>query len=301
MPKLLPRPSVVYIAYNKVTGGIYVGFTSCRMQQRKARHLSAARCGQKTSFAEAIRTYGYESFTWHVVGTFSTAADACVVERALIKKLRPAYNATKGGEGYKLKITSEEGRQSLRAAALRNIRRWRRFAKLGPASMARRVVCLDDGRSYPSASAAARAYRTNKSAIIEVCLRHSRRRTAGGRVFRYADDANLGQDDVLKLKHGARKGGSNPFQGVYRHVSDGKDTGRWRARVSVGGRKNLIRYSVGIFETAEEAHAARLAAITALKKGRRPKWLRDHTQRERRPTQRTAPGVHATGAAFSRP
>lgn len=55
----------------------------------------------------------------------------------------------------------------------------------GPMSIARKVICLDDGNEYPSAAAAARTYDVSRSAVIELCLGKNGRRTVGGRRFSY--------------------------------------------------------------------------------------------------------------------
>lgn len=65
--------------------------------------------------------------------------------------------------------------------------RWARYRQLGPAASAKRVVCVDDGLIFESASAAARHYKVAKSALIELCLNDFRRKTVGGRVFRYME------------------------------------------------------------------------------------------------------------------
>jgi GIY-YIG catalytic domain len=74
-----------------------------------------------------------------------------------------------------------------------------RFAKyraLGPAASARSVICLDDGKTYQSASAAARAYNIHNSLVVEVCNRDPRRVTAAGRIFRYIDDNPSAEADL---------------------------------------------------------------------------------------------------------
>lgn len=57
----------------------------------------------------------------------------------------------------------------------------------GPMKLSRKVLCLDDGKVYPSASEAGRHYNISKSAIIEFCLRKNNRKTAGGLRFKYED------------------------------------------------------------------------------------------------------------------
>ena len=57
----------------------------------------------------------------------------------------------------------------------------------GPITNSRRVVCLDDGSIFPSASSASRHYNIAKSAIIELCLGRNGLRTVGGHKFKYED------------------------------------------------------------------------------------------------------------------
>ncbi|MGN7978246.1 HNH endonuclease [Microbacterium sp. 22195] len=49
----------------------------------------------------------------------------------------------------------------------------------------------------------------------------------------------------------ARRGGKNPYRGVYRHVD-----GRWTARFGLNG----VEHYLGIFDTAEEANETVIAA-----------------------------------------
>lgn len=58
----------------------------------------------------------------------------------------------------------------------------------GPMLNARPVICVGDGRVFPSASEAARVYGVPKSAVIELCLGRNGRRQVSGNVFRYLDN-----------------------------------------------------------------------------------------------------------------
>jgi len=60
----------------------------------------------------------------------------------------------------------------------------------GPMSLARAVKCIDDGKQYESASAAAAAYGAPKSAIIELCLGRRNRKTVRGQRFCYIDSVH---------------------------------------------------------------------------------------------------------------
>lgn len=59
----------------------------------------------------------------------------------------------------------------------------------GPMSNSKQVICLDDGTVHPSASSAARAYGTPRSAIIELCNGRNGRKSAGGKRFKYLEAA----------------------------------------------------------------------------------------------------------------
>lgn len=57
----------------------------------------------------------------------------------------------------------------------------------GPMRNARAVICLDDGKTYASASEAGRVYNVARSSIIELCLGKNGRVTVGGRRFKYVE------------------------------------------------------------------------------------------------------------------
>lgn len=261
------------------------------MRRRIWNHVyDAFRNQRPTRFACALRKYGPDSFEWLVVSSHDNGQEALLEEQRLIQALQPAYNSTPGGEGfiyrpmsvknrervrelhkgnkYRLgKTHSAETRERLREVGQRDRKAWLLRSHLGPEASSRRVVCLNDGLIFESASAAARYYRLSRTAVIEVCNRNARRRTAGGKVFRYADDNKIEPSaEVDLLVNGPRRHGKNPYAGVYRHVSEGKDTGRWRARIKYCGKN----WSLGIFHTAEAAKAAHDAARRNIEEGLAP-------------------------------
>lgn len=255
MPKLIARPSVVYMATNTVTGEKYIGFTSVSLRKRKTDHLRKCRT-KTTKFSDAITKYGRDAFEWTVVAKFATAQEACAEEQRLILALNPEYNATKGGKAYVPHVLSDEVKAQLSAHGTKNISKWKRYAHLGPASIAKPVICVDDGIIFESASAAARSYGLAKSLVIEQCSGNHRRRSAGGKIFQYCDDHARRPIDPQSEHRKPHRGGKNPYRGVHPHISEGKDTGKWRARIGVGGRKNQKKLSLGIFDTPEAALAA---------------------------------------------
>jgi hypothetical protein len=59
----------------------------------------------------------------------------------------------------------------------------------GPMKNSRKVLCLDDGKIYQSASEAARIYNVARSAVIELCLGKNNRQSVGGFKFKYVEEA----------------------------------------------------------------------------------------------------------------
>lgn len=255
---------IVYMAKNTLTEEVYIGSTSTSLEKRCAAHRSSAMTGTNNSpIAKAIRQHGYETFVWTILSVHDELIAARDEEARLIKELMPHYNSTEGGGEYEAfrahqrELSSTPERKELFA----------HYAHLGPQAMARRVVCLNDGKVYESASAAADAYGAKKSAVIEVCLRREFRRQAAGRVFRYEGDGHGGEAEAVAISRQPIASGRNPYKGVYKHISEGRDTGRWRARISIGGRGNARKLSLGIFDTPEEARDAVEMALKAKAEG----------------------------------
>ena len=57
----------------------------------------------------------------------------------------------------------------------------------GPIKNRRKVVCLDDGMFFESATHAAKHYNISVSGIIELCLGKRNRKTIGGLIFKYVE------------------------------------------------------------------------------------------------------------------
>lgn len=206
-------PAIVYGVSCSVTGGLYVGVTSRDETLRLKEHIASALGGRGNGhFYRAIRKHGAAAFSIRVLAVCKTLGDAKKAEIAWIAKLKPRYNSTKGGDGQLGRTFSKETRRKIGAAhvgkahhgvphsaatkrrlseigrSLDNQLRWTLYQGLGPAALSRPVVCLDDGREFPSANAAARECGLSSSLVIEVCRRNPRRISAGGRVFRYRGD-----------------------------------------------------------------------------------------------------------------
>ena len=208
-------PAIVYLVINKINGKRYIGVTTKPLRRRMVEHFSHAQKRHGNgAFYRAIRKYGRDAFEFSILAYCATGTEGLQREMSLIAELQPEYNSTAGGDGnigremslegrrriseakkgkkyHQGHLHSEETKRILREASLRpeNMAAWRDWSKLGPASMMRAVVCLDDGKIFESASAAAREYDVAKSAVIELCLGRRGRKSIGGRRFAYEEAA----------------------------------------------------------------------------------------------------------------
>lgn len=148
----------LYMVTNTVNGKRYIGITRRRFEIRKNQHINLARQGSKgcPRLYDAIRKYGESAFEWKVMARGLSEKNAYIAEMALIKKIRLSseeYNVSKGGSSG------------------------------GPLEAAnkRPVICLEDGKLYPSIKSAALAYGAGGCDVSEVCT--GKRRKAKGKHF----------------------------------------------------------------------------------------------------------------------
>ena len=201
--------AVVYQAINLINGKRYIGVTGRSLTRRMSDHFAAEKSGQQMRFCRAIRKYGRDMFRFSVL-LECDPEDLARHEIRLIALLKPDYNATTGGDGSPGHRSSKKVRDTNRRIHTGNkhclgrqhrpdtIRRlksaytndrmalFKGFQALGPKSLSRKVVCVDTGEMFESASAAARAHGVARSALIELCLGRRGRRSIGGKVFKYA-------------------------------------------------------------------------------------------------------------------
>jgi group I intron endonuclease len=206
----MAEKTTLYLITNATNGKTYVGVTKHRnLRRRLSEHFSVARKNKLNgTFQRALRKYAREDFSIAPIAYFATRAEAFAAEIEYIAAYNPPYNSTLGGEGAKGHKSSEkvksrnkivhrgnkyrlgsthtlEVRKLLKDYGYKNMHIFSKYQKLGPAAQARKVVCLEDNKSYESASAAARHYNVCKSALIEVCLNRKHRKTVGGLRFKY--------------------------------------------------------------------------------------------------------------------
>lgn len=203
-----------YVVMNLVNGKLYIGVTSRKvLKRRMCEHFSAARRRVGNGILhKAIRRYGEENFAIVPLQSFSSYEHALREEIRLISELRPDYNTTLGGTGflgravpqsqrdflrelhrgnkYRLgKCHSEPTKRRLSEIGLTQKETWAKYAHLGPKASRRRVIRIDDGKVFESATDAARECGVARSALIELCLGKRYRKTVGGMRFRYEDAA----------------------------------------------------------------------------------------------------------------
>ena len=173
----LSHMPIVYQATNRANGLRYIGVSKKTLNSRRTQHFChARRTPEKMPFLAAIAEYGEAAFAWEILETYDSYQDAVDAEIRLIADLKPEYNVTKGGPG----ITGVRRSPSW-------VAQWMERRHRGPEASSRKVICLDDGKIYPSASEAARTYGVPKSAVIEMCLGRRYRRSIGGKRFEYVE------------------------------------------------------------------------------------------------------------------
>jgi group I intron endonuclease len=141
---------IVYMATNTVNGKRYIGKTAkLTFKKRRDMHYFHAKNGKYTSpiFHKAIAKYGKESFAWSILVEVLTDKEALSEEVRLIAELHPEYNITLGGQGVSGISRSRESLETI----------------------SKPVICLNDGKEYPSGQTAADAYGLNNGRVSIVC------------------------------------------------------------------------------------------------------------------------------------
>jgi hypothetical protein len=104
-----------------------------------------------------------------------------------LAKISAASKGRRARLGFK---ASPETKARLRELGIASLEIFKRHSSLGPKAVSKKVICLDDGMEFESASAAARHYGLKHgNSITEVCLKKKYRCRAAGRRFKYKDAA----------------------------------------------------------------------------------------------------------------
>ena len=104
---------------------------------------------------------------------------------------RAKIGAKSRGNKFMLgKSHSDETKNKLRQLGLVGIETFKKYSHMGPKAQAKKVICIDDGRIFESANAAAKYYGLKHgSSITEVCLGKKYRYSAAGKTFKYTEAA----------------------------------------------------------------------------------------------------------------
>lgn len=202
----------IYLVTNSVNGHRYIGVTGKAPNRRLRDHFSASQnLKYQGRFYRAIRRHGRENFSIQTLLTCGDRESAFACEITMIAEAKPEYNSTLGGEGQLGRKMSEDGRERcgranrgkrhrlgsthtpevkeiLRDLGHKNKSKWAKYAHMGPKKQARAVICVNDGKIFKSASAAAEHYDVDKGALTEVCNQKRGRASLAGFVFRYVGE-----------------------------------------------------------------------------------------------------------------
>lgn len=170
------RPSLVYMATNKINGKRYIGITRQSLERRREQHLAHAanQAGRGQHFYSALRKYGSDAFDFRVIARCESYKAAGAEERRLIAELKPEYNKTAGGEGI-LGHRHDAATRRKMSAAKKGRSPWPTGqypaevrAKISAALRARRFPVLSDAQSQAMRQNAATANESRRRPVI--CL-----------------------------------------------------------------------------------------------------------------------------------
>jgi group I intron endonuclease len=99
----------IYQITNNITHDFYIGKTKKDINLRLKEHIYKARNNVETYFYRAIRKYGEQNFSIFLLEKTNKKL-LNFKEIKWIKKLKPKYNMTKGGDGGKTKLLSKKER-----------------------------------------------------------------------------------------------------------------------------------------------------------------------------------------------
>lgn len=114
---------IIYKVTNKINSKSYIGCTRFTLEERKKKHLTDYKLNtfKHRKFYAALNKHGEDSFTWEVIDTAETKAEAIEREKywiAFCNSCRHGYNANNGGSGTNGYIYSDETRMKMREAKL---------------------------------------------------------------------------------------------------------------------------------------------------------------------------------------
>jgi group I intron endonuclease len=186
----------VYIHINTFNNKMYVGITC---QKPEDRWENGSGYSYNEHFFRAIRKYGWDNFEHQIVASNLTKEEACGFERLLIKKLNSnnpnfGYNKDEGGglppimigkdnpffqdhrfAGENHPMFGKHHDEKTKKKMSEN--HWNTSGGNNP--NAKKVICIESGKIYPSAIDAQNDTGVPRNNITAAC-RKDRQKTAGG-------------------------------------------------------------------------------------------------------------------------
>jgi hypothetical protein len=133
---------IIYKATNIVNGRCYIGQTIKSLDFRKDKHLYSLR-SYKTYFANALRKYGWDNFTWDTLCKCDNKEELDEMEFHYIKQ----YNSYMRDDGYNMTLGGDGGAE---AGRLGNIVTWDRTRKSFARGQKNRSIAQKKRFSDPS-------------------------------------------------------------------------------------------------------------------------------------------------------
>lgn len=199
------KPCAVYQITNTVNGRTYIGISVRGARGRWYNHCADAARGSQTCLHRAIRKYGRGAFRIQTLAGLPNTALAKQAERALIARLKPAYNMTPGGdgrqgplsdnvkaglrglkrspasrarisEGARQRARTPEGRAHLVAAGARAKLNAHQWTDAERAAMSARFKCSDETRERLRQAQTGRVYSEASRAKMSASAKARRRK-----------------------------------------------------------------------------------------------------------------------------
>jgi group I intron endonuclease len=184
-----------------INSHFYIGATQRSLRVRMAKHVENAKRGIKGLFYNAIRGYGVDNFKFISLHECTDFFDALDKERQLISSLHPQYNMTDGGGGSKGYKHTKEALEKMKQSHLGKkitdpirLGKMRRNLSKQRSAWFRKVRCINDGKVFDNACAAARYYGISDASVRMHC---------NGRVknTKYGGAHGLAFEDVGRGSH----------------------------------------------------------------------------------------------------
>lgn len=171
--------SGIYKIENKINGKIYIG-QAVNLNQRKSTHFWELKINNhhNIKLQKSFNKYGIDNFTFEII---ELCEKELLNERELfwINELNPQYNIRGGGNSIYGFTHSEETKKKMSEVQSKIDRSKNHFSL-----KSKKVICLNDGKEFESASKAAKYYNIKTIQHVHRVCRGERKST-NGYVFKF--------------------------------------------------------------------------------------------------------------------